>query len=71
MELFDENKDYYTKSDSFKRKNYREYLLTLDQDALTKELSEKIVGSKLKIGNWEMIQLADHLVDIKYGKEDD
>jgi hypothetical protein len=68
---FDANVDYTKTGEYYERKNYKSYIANLSQDEITKLLAEQIVGSKLKLSNWEKQQLAENLVEIKFGKEED
>ncbi len=69
MEEFDATKDYTKTGETYERENYKAYVVNLSQDALTKLLADNIVGSKLKLTNWEKNQLAENLAEIKFGKE--
>jgi len=79
VEDFNEDQDYYTKSDDFKRKNYKAYLLKMDDVTLLTEVLVKVRTidpadpdyKKKQISKWDRMTIADVAVDAKYGKEED
>lgn len=71
MEDFDSTKDYTKTGEYYDRKNYKAYVANLPQEEIVELLANKIIGSKLKLSNWNKMELADNLAEIKFGKEED
>jgi len=76
VEDFKEDVNYYNGSDDFKRKNYKAYLLSMDDTDLITAVLAKVstidpTDKKKCISKWDRMTLADIAVDVKFGKEED
>jgi hypothetical protein len=71
MKGFNEDHDYVTESEDFKRKNLTEYLKTVDRKELVALLFEQSEISDVKLDNWDINSIAGLIVDLKFGKDED
>ncbi len=71
VQEFDGTKDYTKTGETYDRENYKAYIGSLPQVEIVTLLLSEMVGSKLKMSNWEKAQLAENLAEIKFGKEEE